>query len=144
MLYSIDNTIDNTFTCVRIEHTFSLECIRYGSMGGWVGFILTSLQSFKPSKPNFSMHPIPYHIYDTTHRHLWSRMIQLSPLPPLLIRSRSRIFCGHFIHYLKRKQKEKQDIWTGVHQNKTAEAGFELGTFQSRDDRSTVTLRLFW
>ena len=34
-------------------------------------------------------------------------------------------------------------VRTWVHQNETAEAGFELRTFQSRDDRSTVTLRFF-
>ena len=90
VIQSIDSTIDNTFTCVGIEHTLSLECIRYGSIqwyewvDEWVN--LTSLQSFKPSNPKSSIHPIPYHIYGTAHTYLWSRkkpkQQQLSFLSP--------------------------------------------------------------
>ena len=49
-----------------------------------------------------------------------------------------RQFDRDLFHFQRKRGRRGVRAW--AHQNETAEAGFELGTSQSRDDLSTITL----
>ena len=81
---------------------------------------------------------------DYTHRHLCSQVRNSSPHLFLIHLKRLQInyFQSQSISFSKKK-RQRWGANLGPPKNEMAEAGFELGTFQSQDNHSTM-LRLLY